>query len=185
MSNTANTMPDHEPDDSGEWEGSMSSAPTHVSRDFQNNPQHHDLHLALKQLPTEPDVEHDEHVKIGQSNTGDEATKTSSGLHNTRAFLGLNPSAPIDEEHDLADYSDIVWAKVRVALREPLAEFFGCFIMVLFGDGSVAQVLLSGGEKSAPGGNGFGQYNAISWGWGIGVMLGQRQPPLSMVRNLH
>jgi len=46
------------------------------------------------------------------------------------------------------------------------------FFMVLFGDGSVAQVVLSAGEKSAPGGDGFGQYQSINWGWGLGVMLG-------------
>lgn len=48
--------------------------------------------------------------------------------------------------------------------REPFAEFFGVFIMILFGNGSVAQVLLSGGEKTAPGMNGFGSYQSISWG---------------------
>ncbi len=46
--------------------------------------------------------------------------------------------------------------------------------MILFGCGSVAQVLLS--EKidptTAPGGNGRGAYQSVSWGWGIGVMLG-------------
>jgi aquaglyceroporin related protein len=44
--------------------------------------------------------------------------------------------------------------------------------MVMFGDGSVAQVLLSTGQTTAPGGNGFGSYQSISWGWGLGVMLG-------------
>ena len=34
----------------------------------------------------------------------------------------------------------------------------------MFGDGVVAQVVLSGGEK--------GDYQSISWGWGLGVMLG-------------
>ncbi len=40
--------------------------------------------------------------------------------------------------------------------------------MELFGDGSVAQVLLSTGNTTAPGGNGYGQYQSISWGWGLG-----------------
>ena len=44
--------------------------------------------------------------------------------------------------------------------------------MVMFGDGSVAQVLLSTGQTTAPGGMGFGSYQSISWGWGLGVMLG-------------
>jgi aquaglyceroporin related protein len=49
-------------------------------------------------------------------------------------------------------------------LREPFAEFWGVAIMVMFGNGSVAQVLLSTGQTTAPGGNGFGQYQSINWG---------------------
>jgi len=49
-------------------------------------------------------------------------------------------------------------------MREPFAEFFGTFILIMFGDGVVAQVVLSGGKK--------GDYQSISWGWGLGVMLG-------------
>ncbi len=40
---------------------------------------------------------------------------------------------------------------------------------------SVAQVLLSASNTTqsiAPGGMGYGSYQSISWGWGIGVMLG-------------
>lgn len=55
-----------------------------------------------------------------------------------------------------------------MVMREPFAEFFGTFIMILFGDGSVAQVLLSGGLT----GWGVGNYQSINWCWGIGVMLG-------------
>lgn len=35
---------------------------------------------------------------------------------------------------------------------------------VMFGDGSVAQVLLSTGQVTSPGGNGSGNYQSISWG---------------------
>jgi len=44
--------------------------------------------------------------------------------------------------------------------------------MILFGCGSVAQVVLSNGQKGAPDGAGWGPYQSISWGWGLGVMLG-------------
>ena len=57
---------------------------------------------------------------------------------------------------------DLAWSRVRHTIREPLAEFFGVFILILFGDGVVAQVVLSGGTK--------GDYQSISWGWGLGVM---------------
>ena len=74
-------------------------------------------------------------------------------------------SIQIAEEHDATKYSSLWWSKVRLALREPFAEFFGVMILVLFGDGAVAQVLLSKGQTSAPGGDGYGNYNAVSWGW--------------------
>jgi aquaglyceroporin related protein, other eukaryote len=53
---------------------------------------------------------------------------------------------------------DLWWSRVRYRLREPLSEFFGVFILILFGDGVVAQVVLSGGAK--------GSYQSITWGWG-------------------
>jgi aquaglyceroporin related protein, other eukaryote len=53
---------------------------------------------------------------------------------------------------------DLAWSRVRRYMREPFAEFFGVFILILFGDGVVAQVVLSGGTK--------GNYQSISWGWG-------------------
>lgn len=48
--------------------------------------------------------------------------------------------------------------------RECLAEFLGTFILLVFGDGSVAQKVLSNGE--------LGSALSIHWSWGIGVMLG-------------
>ncbi|KAF2178203.1 aquaporin [Zopfia rhizophila CBS 207.26] len=98
--------------------------------------------------------------------------KTSSSLRKTRSRLGLHPSAPIDEDHDIHERQKLLWSRIRIALREPFAEFWGTFIMIMFGDGSVAQVLLSTGQETAPGSNGFGAYQSISWGWGLGVMLG-------------
>lgn len=98
-----------------------------------------------------------------------QSTKTEKELrhHNTlsslRTKIGLAPEAPILDEHDV--HESLRWSSIRTILREPFAEFFGVFIMILFGDGSVAQVLLSGGEKSAPGMNGFGNYQSISWGY--------------------
>lgn len=98
--------------------------------------------------------------------------RTSSSLTKTRSALGLHPQAPINEEHDHGPRSELLWSRIRAILREPFAEFWGVAIMVMFGDGSVAQVVLSGGQTTAPGGNGFGSYQSINWGWGLGVMLG-------------
>ncbi|QDS68338.1 hypothetical protein FKW77_010704 [Venturia effusa] len=98
--------------------------------------------------------------------------KTSHRMHGMRSKLGLQPLAPVHEEHDLAEHQDLLWSRFRMALREPFAEFMGVFILVLFGNGSVAQVQLSAGQVTAPGMNGFGSYQSISWGWGLGTMLG-------------
>ncbi|PVI00333.1 aquaporin [Periconia macrospinosa] len=101
-----------------------------------------------------------------------EGEKSSTTLRRSRTLLGLPPAAPLLEDHDYHDRQKLLWSRIRIALREPFAEFWGVVIMILFGDGSVAQVLLSTGQTGAPGGNGFGAYQSISWGWGLGVMLG-------------
>jgi aquaglyceroporin related protein len=93
-----------------------------------------------------------------------------SKLSKVRTYMGLTPEAPIVDGHDV--HNHLAWSSVRVMFREPFAEFFGTFVMILFGCGSVAQVVLSTGQTTAPGGNGFGSYQSISWGWGLGVMLG-------------
>src|SRR5438132_10989463 len=52
----------------------------------------------------------------------------------------------------------------RTTLREAAAEFFGTFILIMFGVGVVAQVVLSG--RSA------GDYQSINIGWGLAVTMG-------------
>ncbi|XP_039268296.1 aquaporin-3-like [Styela clava] len=49
-------------------------------------------------------------------------------------------------------------------LRECMAECLGTFILMIFGNGSVAQTVLSKG--------GDGNYLTIYWGYGIGVAMG-------------
>jgi MIP family channel proteins len=53
---------------------------------------------------------------------------------------------------------------MRRLSRELAAEFFGTFILVLFGTAVNAQVLLSHQQN--------GQYLSINLGWGLGVMMG-------------
>lgn len=69
--------------------------------------------------------------------------------------------APIDHE-DVLDHKEanphLLWSRIRNFMIEPFSEFFGVFILILFGDGVVAQVVLSRGEKGA--------YQSITWGWG-------------------
>jgi glycerol uptake facilitator protein len=46
--------------------------------------------------------------------------------------------------------------------HEMAAEFFGTFILILFGAGVVAEVVAGG----------LGDHDSITWAWGLGVMLG-------------
>ncbi|KAA8644420.1 MIP/aquaporin family protein [Aspergillus tanneri] len=71
-------------------------------------------------------------------------------------------SVGLEDMHDVS--SQLLWSRIREYGREAFSEFFGTMILVLFGDGVVAQVTLSHNEK--------GNYQSISWGWGLGVMLG-------------
>ncbi|KAF2204586.1 aquaporin [Delitschia confertaspora ATCC 74209] len=107
------------------------------------------------------------------TSSGQDSTGRSPSLRETRARLGLHPKAPINEDEAAEPRNTgLAWGRIRIALREPFSEFWGVVIMILFGNGSVAQVLLSMGEKTAPGGAGYGAYQSVSWGWGLGVMLG-------------
>lgn len=60
-------------------------------------------------------------------------------------------SASLEEEQ-------LAWSRVREYCMDAFSEFFGTMVLILFGDGVVAQVVLSGGAK--------GDYQSISWGWG-------------------
>ena len=54
------------------------------------------------------------------------------------------------------------WLKSRGLIGELVAEFFGTFVLILFGVGVVAQVVAGG----------IGNHDSIAWSWGLGVMLG-------------
>lgn len=60
-------------------------------------------------------------------------------------------SPPLEEEQ-------LAWSKIRSYCQDFFSEFLGTMTLILFGDGVVAQVVLSGGTK--------GDYQSISWGWG-------------------
>ena len=53
---------------------------------------------------------------------------------------------------------------MRGTLREAAAEFLGTFVLIAFGAGVVAQVVLSGRNN--------GQYLSINVGWALGVTMG-------------
>ncbi|XP_046446413.1 aquaporin-10-like [Daphnia pulex] len=54
--------------------------------------------------------------------------------------------------------------RVPSLFRAAFAEFIGTFILVVIGNGSIAQSQLTNGEK--------GDYFTINWGWALGCSLG-------------
>ncbi|OOQ84321.1 Aquaporin-7 [Penicillium brasilianum] len=100
------------------------------------------------------------HKEIGSAESQDSGcpslylgSKHDASINEVSAGLDSIPSEP-----------SLLWYKIRTYGQDALSEFFGTMILILFGDGVVAQVLLSRGQK--------GDYQSISWGWGLGVMLG-------------
>ncbi|KAI7495670.1 aquaporin [Hortaea werneckii] len=55
--------------------------------------------------------------------------------------------------------------------QEPLAEFLGVTVAVMFGSGSVAQALLSKAQSGTYPDN-YGNWWTVCWGWGFGIMIG-------------
>lgn len=67
-------------------------------------------------------------------------------------------------EEDYQHQSNLWWSRMRHHFRDPMAEFFGTFTMIIFGDGSVAQVLLSTNPNLPLSSQNKGDYQSISWG---------------------
>lgn len=109
-------------------------------------------------------VQHRESLKPERTTSTSPSNPAALKHHKIRAALGLHAQTPVVEEHVDLPHNDLVWPRIRAVLREPFAEFLGVFVMICFGNASVAQVLLSTGLTAAPGGDGFGQYQSISWG---------------------
>jgi len=106
------------------------------------------------------------HIERKSSNTTVPTTNTAESMFSEPAYAEHGPT--IDRTKTAEDIKpagkDLLWPRIRRRFREPLSEFMGTFFLIMFGDGVVAQVVLSNGEK--------GDYQSISWGWGIGVLFG-------------
>jgi aquaglyceroporin related protein len=61
-------------------------------------------------------------------------------------------------EPRVPDHSNLAWSRFRANYQNFFSELLGVFVLILFGNGSVAQVVLSKGEN--------GGYQSITWGWG-------------------
>jgi aquaglyceroporin related protein, other eukaryote len=96
-------------------------------------------------VPAQQDVHSEtsvQKVEMAGSFSHDEPSSTTTDI------------GPSEEE----ERARLAWSRVRSTCQDAFSEFFGTFVLLLFGDGVVAQVVLS--ENSA------GNYQSISWGWG-------------------
>lgn len=107
--------------------------------------------------PEEIHVSHVEHKRSSSAETNGASIFAETGPTINRsktrdAFTKSKSSNP-----------GLTWPRIRHVLREPFSEFLGTFILIMFGDGVVAQVVLSNGEK--------GDYQSISWGWVSSIVV--------------
>lgn len=99
----------------------------------------------------------------GKSMTAKTDDSTCSKTELDVSTLKVTPTSPLQEDDDNVSKNQASlnrkprWVRFRHTFREPLAEFFGVFTLIIFGDGVVAQVVLSKGQK--------GDYQSISWGY--------------------
>lgn len=71
----------------------------------------------------------------------------------------VEPAPPPPEYIINEEQRDVIlFSERKRAVQEFFSELFGTFIMVLFGDGVVAQVVLSKGTQ--------GDAQSINWAWG-------------------
>jgi aquaglyceroporin related protein len=113
--------------------------------------------------PTVSHDEHADHMEVAHIHKQHGSSSSSQeGIPYAEHGPGIDHKIP--QEDAVPEHPELLWSRIRHFMREPFSEFFGVFILILFGNGVVAQVVLSNGLKGA--------YQSISWGWGIGVMLG-------------
>lgn len=104
-------------------------------------------------------ISHREH-RLSDSESTVPPSSAASPYKETGAPINRSATAELRKGQN----SGLAWPRIRRTCREAFSEFMGVFVLIMFGDGVVAQVVLSDNTK--------GDYQSISWGWGIGVMLG-------------
>lgn len=91
--------------------------------------------------------------------------------HNDYPFIHAEHGVLIDqqspqnaaEEAEYEAHHNLWWTRMRHHLKDPFAEFMGTFVMIVFGDGAVAQVMLSANKNLPAGDQNKGDYQSISW----------------------
>jgi hypothetical protein len=116
-----------------------------------------------------PTARHNERGDSSEStvNTGEQITFAHSDYpHYAEHGPPIDNNLRYDElEEDYSHHNKLLWSRIRHHMREPFLEFMGTFIMIVFGDGSVAQVMLSANPNLPPSSQNKGDYQSISWGY--------------------
>lgn len=94
------------------------------------------------------------HDSISESSVHKSSIPTKVEMSQTEKYSEATSEAPTIPPPP----EQYAWSRVREYCQDGFSEFFGTFVLLLFGDGVVAQVVLSRGTK--------GDYQSISWGWG-------------------
>ena len=81
-----------------------------------------------------PTVSHDEHAKQLERPTRQGSSSSSKHVYEEHG-PGIDHKIP--QEEAVQSEPGLWWSRTRHFLREPLSEFFGVFILILFGDGQV------------------------------------------------
>lgn len=81
-----------------------------------------------------PTFSHDEHAKQLE---GSPAEGSSSGSEHAYEEHGPGIDHKITQDNAVQSHPTLWWSRTRHMLREPFSEFFGVFILILFGDGHV------------------------------------------------
>lgn len=103
----------------------------------------------------------------GGSSSSDEATVHQNEYPQYAEHGVLIDDIPHNKqvEEDYEHHHNLWWSRVRHTMRDPFMEFMGTLIMIIFGDGSVAQVYLSANPNLPKSSQNKGDYQSISWGY--------------------
>lgn len=89
--------------------------------------------MDIKELPGSPTISHDEHATHLEIEKAHDTQ--SSGSEEPYAEHGPGIDHKIPQDEVVQSKPDLWWSRTRHRFREPLSEFFGVFILILFGDG--------------------------------------------------
>jgi len=99
-----------------------------------------------------------------------ESSDTSTWKRGTSLHEHLDVENRTDTPDDMYTSYPNRLSRFRAAIREPMAEFLGVAILIIFGAGVDCQVVLSGNSNVAP--SPKGDYLSLNFGWAVGVAMG-------------